>query len=183
MRKRTAFPGQARFGAKIRASPTCRVTEVAERAPFAEDPVVRRAIFVFGFSFFGVGCGAGGMPPAEPASPAPAPGMPGEIAPRSPEEAQQRIDHARSEIDRATSKSAPEHPSTDVAPNPPTKPPSDPLSAGAASPCSTPCRALGSMRRAVESLCELTGTSDARCVNAKRTLVESQTKVGPCSCE
>jgi hypothetical protein len=48
--------------------------------------------------------------------------------------------------------------------------------------CTSPCRALASMRRAVNALCRMTGTDDTRCADAKRTLVESEGRVSPCSC-
>jgi hypothetical protein len=48
--------------------------------------------------------------------------------------------------------------------------------------CGNPCRALASMKRAVESLCRMTGDGDNRCVDAKRTLSESTTRVASCKC-
>lgn len=48
--------------------------------------------------------------------------------------------------------------------------------------CGSPCRAIASMRRAVTALCRMTGEDDARCLDAKRTLTESQTRIAPCSC-
>lgn len=48
--------------------------------------------------------------------------------------------------------------------------------------CGSPCRAIASMRRAVNALCRMTGDDDARCVDAKRTLVESEGRISPCSC-
>jgi hypothetical protein len=48
--------------------------------------------------------------------------------------------------------------------------------------CASPCRALASMRRAVTALCRMTGDGDARCLDAKRTLLDSEGRVSPCSC-
>jgi hypothetical protein len=48
--------------------------------------------------------------------------------------------------------------------------------------CSMPCRALTSMRSAVTALCRMTGNEDARCVDAKRTLADSEGRISPCSC-
>jgi hypothetical protein len=48
--------------------------------------------------------------------------------------------------------------------------------------CSMPCRALTSMRSAVTALCRMTGNEDARCVDAKRTLADSEGRIAPCSC-
>jgi hypothetical protein len=45
-----------------------------------------------------------------------------------------------------------------------------------------PCRALTSMRSAVTALCRMTGNEDARCVDAKRTLADSEGRISPCSC-
>lgn len=48
--------------------------------------------------------------------------------------------------------------------------------------CSNPCRALASMRRAVTALCRMTGDTDTRCIDAKRTLSDSERSVSRCSC-
>lgn len=50
--------------------------------------------------------------------------------------------------------------------------------------CLRSCKALGSMRRAVDRLCELTGEGDERCENARERLQTSQQKVegAGCSC-
>lgn len=74
----------------------------------------------------------------------------------------------------------------------PPDPPSTPSAAGKGasqaapstedSRCSNPCRALASMRRAVTALCRMTGDTDLRCVDAKRTLSDSERSVSRCSC-
>lgn len=195
------FPTKPSFYALLTypRSHSSRGCAVAVGRRLVEDRVVHRSLpttapkllplpfafaFALAFSSLAMGCGAAAMPAAEPSSDRFAPGVPPESPPRSAEEAQQRIDRARSEIDgsKAAVSPASKTPTTDVAPS--MQPvPESPSAAGAVAPCSTPCRALGSMRRAVESLCELTGSADTRCVNAKKTLTESQAKVGPCSCE
>lgn len=48
--------------------------------------------------------------------------------------------------------------------------------------CGGPCRALASMRRAVTALCRMTGGEDARCLDAKQTLADSERRIAPCSC-
>ncbi|MBL0197473.1 MAG: hypothetical protein IPQ09_25260 [Myxococcales bacterium] len=131
-----------------------------------------------------LGCGgaAGGR---EPAAARRAQGA--DEAPRTIEEAQAAITRARAEIDRAgrpAPGAAPEpaQPAVPTAPAPPhAERPAAP-SAGADAGCASPCRALASMRRAVGALCELTGSEDLRCVEATRTLGESEARVGPCDC-
>lgn len=102
--------------------------------------------------------------------------------------------------DSAAPKTAPAEP---AAPPPPPAPGPAPAKAGAPRPmtpsakpasesalggahvedrCASPCRALESMRRAVSALCRMTGGDDARCVDAKKTLSESEGRVSPCSC-
>jgi hypothetical protein len=48
--------------------------------------------------------------------------------------------------------------------------------------CATPCNAIASMRRAVEAICRMAGTDDARCTDARKTLGDSEAKVAPCGC-
>lgn len=48
--------------------------------------------------------------------------------------------------------------------------------------CVRSCKALASMRRAVERLCELTGEADERCENAKSRLSTSEKKVADAGC-
>jgi hypothetical protein len=45
------------------------------------------------------------------------------------------------------------------------------------SPCDTACRALSSMRRAVEHLCGLTGEGDARCASARERVRSADERV------
>lgn len=75
------------------------------------------------------------------------------------------------------SPAAPRSPSTSPAP-----PAADTARPITEDRCGSPCRALASMRRAVTALCRMTGNEDARCSDAKRTLVDSEGRVAPCSC-
>ena len=143
------------------------------------------------------GCGGAAPEPAAPSSPAAkspddarTTGEPGSV-----EEAQAQIAAARAQLGGAGSDSSPNRfaPAPGAAPAAGTSPP--PASSPAAPPaadsstrpssqdrCGGPCRALSSMRRAVTALCRMTGNDDARCADAKRTLVESEGRIAPCSC-
>lgn len=50
------------------------------------------------------------------------------------------------------------------------------------SPCGTACRALGSMRRSAERICELVPTDDARCLDARRRTDSSAARVAASGC-
>ncbi len=52
----------------------------------------------------------------------------------------------------------------------------------ASNACRTPCRAIASMRRAVDALCRMAGATDARCTDAKKTLASSEAHVARCGC-
>jgi hypothetical protein len=98
--------------------------------------------------------------------------------PRTIEEAEGQIARARATLEgtsKAAESSAPraeKAPSSDVA-----------REEKAVDTCGSPCRALASMKRAVEALCRMTGESDTRCVDAKRTLDESSHRVATCHCQ
>ena len=95
------------------------------------------------------------------------------------EKADRYAPEPQSEPSKATAPSAgPARPST--APRATRPSPAD-APAGTSS-CGSPCRAIQSMRRAVTALCRMTGTDDTRCVDARRTLSESQARIAPCSC-
>jgi outer membrane biosynthesis protein TonB len=118
--------------------------------------------------------------------------------PASVEDAQQQIARARAEIGPpgagapadSARKSEPSSTTPPPAPPPPppvvTRPDSKAVQEEAPSrnidSCQSPCRAIASMRRAVTALCRMTGTDDARCTDAKKTLAESETKLVPCGC-
>ncbi len=48
--------------------------------------------------------------------------------------------------------------------------------------CVRLCRSLGSMRRAVDSLCELTGESEERCERARERLENNRRRVSDAGC-
>ena len=132
-----------------------------------------------------------------------------DVPPKTPssiEEAQTQIreaalalgtEHAESKADAASTTTA--QPSTPAAEAPakasPSAPPPRSPGAAGSSPraeadmratsedrCASPCRALASMRRAVEALCRMTGESDARCTSAHETLATSEGRVASCHC-
>ena len=132
-------------------------------------------------------CGGG-----TPAARAPESATEAVVEPTSVEEAQVQIARARALLDRQAA-----DPPVDTEVTPPLKTPRAPgpapdrQPAGAAKAstngseearCSSPCRALASMRRAVIALCRMTSEADARCVDAKRTLTESEGRITPCTC-
>ncbi len=135
-------------------------------------------------------CGGAGPPARAPESGAAEP----EADPVSVEEAQQQIARAQAQLS-GSSRSADAPAATDA--SPPAKaaivpPPAEPApdarpgsmskSGVGEGTCSNPCRALASMRRAVTALCRMTGDADARCLDARRTLTDSEGRIVPCSC-
>lgn len=138
------------------------------------------------------GCGG-----ATDASPAKAPGqerarMAESAEPRSVAEAQEQIARARADLEAPSSSPAAQATGTesqkaasdrhqDVRPSAGASAREE--HGGIADACGTPCRALASMKRAVEALCRMTGDSDDRCVDAKRTLSESSARVSSCKCD
>ncbi len=125
-----------------------------------------------------------------------------ETEPATVEEAQEQISRARDQLVLASAATpiqdqpgafarAPgttARPSSEPAPPAaePTSRPAPPRKGGTPKAdenrCSSPCRALASMRRAVTVLCRMTGDGDNRCLDAKRTLAESEGRISPCSC-
>lgn len=57
-----------------------------------------------------------------------------------------------------------------------------PARAETPSPCETACKALSSMRRSAERICEIVGEPDARCVRARERVGESSTQVEKAGC-
>jgi len=114
------------------------------------------------------------------------------IDPGSVEEAQEQIARARSLITReaaARPVNTEVTPPLKAPPAPEPAPGRQPTEAGKApkgapeeAMCSRPCRALASMRRAVTALCRMTGETDERCADARRTLTDSEGRVGQCTC-
>ena len=50
------------------------------------------------------------------------------------------------------------------------------------SPCAVACSAIASMKRAVDAICRMAGEGDSRCVEARKTLADDDTKVARCAC-
>lgn len=130
-------------------------------------------------------CGGSASPARAPESKAEP-----EVDPATIEEAQQQIARAQSRLAGGASKAADQPTAaSEAAPSPEPAPPSEPSQQSATgkrgvtdAACSSPCRALASMRRAVTALCRMTGDTDARCLDAKRTLTDSEGRVTPCTC-
>lgn len=126
-------------------------------------------------------CGGGAPPAKEPREP---------DVPRTPttvEEAEEQIARAKAELE-GEPRAKTEADGLSAAPPPPppaaesrTAEPS-PTGERAEPACASPCRAIASMRRAVEALCRLAGESDDRCAGAKRTLEGSEARVAACKC-
>jgi hypothetical protein len=154
----------------------------------------RPILFLLGACALVAACGGADRPPSAP--------PPAELgpAPQTVEDAQEQIARARAELGApapdtgASADSAAKRepssttPGTTPAPSPPPPPPARPAGKVEEPPsrnadvCQSPCRAIASMRRAVSALCRMTGTDDARCTDAKKTLAESETKLAPCGC-
>lgn len=107
--------------------------------------------------------------------------------PTSVEEARAQI--ARAEADlrgslesskKAESERPEEKPS--ASPPPPAPPARESKALSEAPSCRTPCQALRSMRRAVDALCRMTGDTDGRCLDARKTLATSEVRAVTCGC-
>ena len=48
--------------------------------------------------------------------------------------------------------------------------------------CATACRAIGSMKRAVDAICRMAGEADPRCTDARKTLADSVERTAGCGC-
>ncbi len=112
-----------------------------------------------------------------PSSTQPAP----EPEPATIEEANARIEQARSDLDQAF------HPSQ--AQPTPSAPPShvptpgvEQPSATQSSPCEHACRAFASMERAVAAVCRLAGEADVKCTRARKVLDDNTARVKACAC-
>ncbi len=130
----------------------------------------------------------GGAAP-EPRAPAAQSEKAAEPEPQTIEQAQAQIERARAQLEgpaavgaggEAGSAAAPTVEST--APTGGASAPAREESFAGESGCATACRAIDSMRRAVDALCRLAGEQDARCTDARRTLAGSQAKVSACGC-
>jgi hypothetical protein len=111
--------------------------------------------------------------------------------PTTVEEAQAQIANAKADLARGTSSSTSTPTTPPAAAEPGGAPPPSPSSLkrepttdaeSKSNACNVTCRAIGSMRRAVGALCRMTGDTDARCLDAKKTLSESEARASLCSC-
>ncbi len=150
------------------------------------------------------GCGGAAPEAAAPSAKSPESARTASPEPGSIEEAQAQIASARAQLGGDTGGFA-VAPGAAPAPAPmsPMSPSSTPLRSTSPAPppaadssaasgtsgaggggdrCASPCRALASMRRAVNALCRMTGNDDTRCTDAKRTLTDSEGRIAPCSC-
>lgn len=128
------------------------------------------------FALLGLAACGGASDKVSPKAPAD-PAMTYDAEPRTVEEAQDRIARARAELE-----TPPAQPGAASATPPAKQEESRRAESGSASACSNPCRALQSMKRAVEALCRMAGDSDTRCTDARRTLDESTSRVASCRC-
>jgi hypothetical protein len=132
----------------------------------------RSRLFAYGLVIALAGCGGAeaGAPPNRSPQVAPTQDEP---EPRTVEDAQEQIARLRARLD-ADNKKRDEAPST--------PPKSEAPREERADTCVDPCRALLSMKRAVDALCRMTGDGDARCADAKKTLSDSTARISPCRC-
>lgn len=144
-----------------------------------------RLAFLLVFAPVALGACGGAAESAAPAkSAAPPPREePPVPEPRTVEEAQRQIAEAAGELEGRAFKAAESDHMT--------APPSEPSGSSKAEDrkpelepprCVSPCRALASMKRAVEALCRMTGEADSKCVEAKKTLADSVGKTATCKC-
>jgi hypothetical protein len=114
----------------------------------------------------------GGTAPQSPSGPpANATGAPSTVErePTTIDEAKQQIQSARAILEsRAEAQQGAEQPAA-------------PLDSSS-SACGDACRAIASMRRAVEALCRLSGESDDQCTDARATLSRCEARVASCGC-
>lgn len=176
----------------------------------APSPLARTAAVVATASFLALaGCGgAAGGEAAKTPEPQERHDVQGP-EPTTIEQAEKEIAHAKADLAASAAQASVSPPgpatsagaSADSAPQPSQSEPAPSPQATPASPsrrppaqeapkasltfedrCASPCRAIASMRRAVTALCRMTSDSDTRCVDAKRTLTDSEQRVTACSC-
>jgi hypothetical protein len=105
-----------------------------------------------------------------------------EVAPRTIEDAQEQIARARAALD-GTPSELDDLKATEPSAAPKAEPQGGARAESLEDACSGSCRALASMRRAVDALCRMTGDADERCASAKRTLSDSIRRIASCRCE
>jgi hypothetical protein len=136
---------------------------------------------------FAAGCAAG--PPSSGAK------APAEPEPSTIEEAQAELARARAELGLPRSDAQTKDATgTSAATTPPDQldlrkseePDGDRdatrREAGQGAGCGSACKAIASMRRAVDAICRMAGESDPRCSDARKTLADSAARVGACGC-
>lgn len=133
-----------------------------------------------------VACGGAASAPAKAPEPEAETAAPAE--PRTIEEAQDWIARARADLEgepqRADASSSSK--STDAPPGQPeggASPAREERAPSLEASCGGSCRALASMKRAVEALCRMTGDADERCAEARRTLSDSTSRLARCKCD
>jgi hypothetical protein len=126
------------------------------------------------------------MTPAKaPASSESEAAAPLEEEPRTIEEAQATVARARAELEggRHDLNASASSKTTDAPAQPQGgPPPREERRPGAGAACGASCRALASMKRAVDALCRMAGDADERCTEARRTLEDSTARVAQCGC-
>ena len=132
------------------------------------------------------GCAAGATAGAPPATAEPAAESGRE--PASIEEAQAQLARARAALGGWAAPEGSSHlDSTSKGPaeerklEQPTTPSTGDLR-DASGGCMTACRAVGSMKRAVDAICRMAGEADPRCTDARKTLADSAGRVVACGC-
>ena len=145
-------------------------------------PIGKRLVGAFLLLGAIAACGGAEGSKAPPQAPSPAATTAPEREPESIAEAQEQIEHAKSDLsfsekdnDSASSSAAKPRGTTGTAP-------SEESATGAGNSCVSSCRAISSMRRAVTALCRMTGDEDTRCADAKKTLSKSESSVARCHC-
>jgi len=135
------------------------------------------------------GCGGAAPEAAAPSAKTPESARSTAPEPGSIEEAQAQIASARAQLGgnagpnrfapapgaAPAPEAAPMSPGSTSGPtsSPPPPPSADSSAAsGGGDRCASPCRALASMRRAVNALCRMTGNDDARCTDANQIVLE-----------
>jgi hypothetical protein len=115
-------------------------------------------------------------PEAEPATAAAPPG------PTTIEAAQADLERARTELEGVGAPLAPAGSTSTTDASATGAAPPAPPAAKQEAPCAKACRAMSSMRRAVDAICRLAGESEQRCMDARATLKTSEARVAGCGC-
>ena len=141
----------------------------------------RRSLFAFAFATLGLAaCGGADSAPAKSGASVREEAPP---EPKTVEEAQKQIADAVADLNGRSALKASDQPKAEPAPTAGGNAPREEYSADAAmNQCVSPCRALASMKRAVEALCRMTGEADTKCVDARKTLADNVGKTASCKC-